>query len=105
AWAERAPAQMLRDERRLDAIDQPLELCKMPLAQAIRRAERQGYAMQADRIIGARLLQYMQIVAPLAEIVFAVHLHPVNVGTRIEKLAVMEGAQADAHPAQCVLAA
>ena len=51
ASADRAPAQMIGHQRRLEALDQRLELRQMRVAQAIGRTQRQPYAMQAQRIV------------------------------------------------------
>ncbi len=90
---------MLRDEYRFDAVGQPFEFGQMCRAHAVRRAERQSDAMQADWILGAHVVQHVEIISTVAEIVFAVDFQPIGLGMRVEKFAVVAGSQSDADAA------
>src|SRR5260221_11049231 len=57
--------------------------------------------MQADRIPGTHMLQHVQVVAAVAEIVFAVDFQPAGPWMRLEEFPVMARAQADADAAHC----
>lgn len=91
-----APAQMLRNENRLDPLDEREQPRQVGFGHAFGGTEPKPDAMQAYREMGAYALKHMAIVSTCAEIVLAVHLDPADRGPRAEELGVMPGAQPDA---------
>ena len=89
----RTPAQVLRDQRRINALDQRGQRLQVALQPAFRRTETEADAVQAYRVIGTYVFEHVPIKAAGAEIVLAMNLQPAGRGVRVPKIPVMSGAQ------------
>src|SRR5512144_1036536 len=96
AAADGSPAQMIRQQRRLEARGECFELHEMSMADAVGGAERQAHTVQAERVVLAYALEQMQRLTAAAEEVLAVDLEPADIGSRFEQFAVVGRTQADA---------
>src|SRR5918992_4499357 len=90
---------VIRDQSRLESIDQALEFLQVPNIQRIRGTERQPDPMETQRIVLANLLQIKQRRTAGAKIILAVHLYPSNTGQQGQYILVMRGPKAD--PGAC----
>jgi len=96
AAADRSPAEMIGHEHRLEASCERFQPDKVLVAHAVRGAERQADAVQAQRINLADALEEMQRLPAAPEEIFAVNFQPADVGASFEDLTVMRRAQTDA---------
>src|SRR5687767_541419 len=72
--ADRAPANVLGDETRRDAIDEPLEPAQVIAVQLVDAAERKPNPMQRERVELAETRQVVELRAAVGEVVLAVRL-------------------------------
>src|SRR6185312_1463545 len=100
AAARHAPAEVLRDKRRLEAPHQGRELCQVALVQRVRRSERHAHAVEAERPRGREALEPRERGAAGEEVVLAVDLEESQRGARIEDRRVVRRPQPDADGAR-----
>ena len=93
--ARHAPRQMLGDERRLQALDQPPQPLEVRAVDTLDGAERETHPMQGQRILAAQPLQRPDGRAA-AHVVLGVDLEPADRGPALEHLRHVGRAQADA---------
>src|SRR5687768_3024258 len=93
--ADRAPADMLGDGTRRDAIDQALEPAQVIAVELVNAAERKPNPMQRERVELPETRQVVELCAAISKIVLAVRLEPTHARTFGQQRLVMDGPQAD----------
>jgi hypothetical protein len=72
--AVRRPSEMLRDQRRLVALDEGAESSEMGRVKRLRTADRHAYAVQRDRMVAADSFEGPMRRAAGAHVVLGMHL-------------------------------
>ena len=94
--SEGAPAQVLRDPGRLEAVGQLRELVQVAVVQRVGTAEVHRDAVQDDGCQRARLLEHVERAPAADHEVLRDHLEPVDARGAVEDTRVMRRAEPDA---------